>query len=286
MLQPFSIYTQESVTKSDRVLNTPSDFAKTNLLYLQEAGYLKSLKSHISKREKLDSYLFLIVLSGRGKFTYQKQEYLLSPKDCLLINCANSYSHQSSEEEPWELMWIHFSGRDAIPFLTYYNTLVPSVLFHVESFTDFTSIIEQCMQLSSKKDIASEFLIHKSITDLLTLCISHNQKESEDKASIKMREIKEYIDIHFAEDISLSQLAEAFFISKYYLAREFKDTYGVTVGSHITSCRITYAKTLLRFTDLKIEEIAGKCGIPDTNYFTKVFRKLEGCTPKVYRKQW
>lgn len=286
MLQPISFSNTGNITKSDRVLNTPSDFAKNHLLYLQEAGYLKSLKSHISKREKLDSYLFLIVLSGKGKFTYQNQEYLLSPKDCLFINCANPYSHQSSDEEPWELMWIHFNGKDAIPFFTYYNALIPSILFHVESFTDFTSIIDQCIHLSQKKDVASEFLIHKSITDLLTLCISHNQREYQDGTSAKMKEVKEYIDNNFAQNISLSQLAEYFFISKYYLAREFKDTYGVTVGSHITSCRITYAKTLLRFTDLKIEEIAGKCGISDTNYFTKVFRKLEGCTPMVYRKQW
>lgn len=286
MTQPISFSNTGNITQSNRVLNTPSDFAKNNLLYLQEAGYLKSLKSHISKREKLDSYLFLIVLSGKGKFTYQNQEYLLTPKDCLFINCANSYSHQSSEDDPWELMWIHFNGKDAIPFFSYYKGLVPSVLFHVESFTDFTSTIEQCMHLSQKKDIMSEFLIHKSITDLLTLCISHNQKEVQDSASAKIKEIKEYIDKNFAQNISLSQMASSFFISKYYLAREFKDTYGITVGSHITSCRITYAKTLLRFTDLKIEEIARKCGIPDTNYFTKVFRKLEGCTPTNYRKQW
>ncbi len=286
MIQPISFSNPENITKSNRVLNTPSDFAKNNLLYLQEAGYLKSLKSHISKREKLDSYLFLIVLSGRGKFTYQKEEYLLTPKDCLFINCANSYSHQSSEEDPWELMWIHFNGKDALPFFTYYNALISSILFHVESPNDFTSTIEQCMQLSQKKDVASEFLIHKSITDLLTLCISHNQKESQDNAPSKIKEVKNYIDKNFAKDISLNQMAELFFISKYYLAREFKDTYGVTVGNHITSCRITYAKTLLRFTDLKIEEIARKCGIPDTNYFTKVFRKLEDCTPTAYRKQW
>lgn len=286
MIQPISFSNPENITKSNRVLNTPSDFAKNHLLYLQEAGYLKSLKSHISKREKLDSYLFLIVLSGRGKFTYQNQEYDLAPKDCLFINCANPYSHQSSEDDPWELMWIHFNGKDAIPFSTYYNTLISSILFHVESLNDFTAAIEQCMQLSQKKDVASEFLIHKSITDLLTLCISHNQKEFQDNASSKIKEVKNYIDKNFAKDISLSQMAELFFISKYHLAREFKNTYGVTVGSHITSCRITYAKTLLRFTDLKIEEIACKCGIPDTNYFTKVFRKLESCTPTAYRKQW
>lgn len=286
IMQNFSFSAPGNVTESNRVLNTPSDFAKTNLLYLQEAGYLKSLKSHISKRENLNSYLFLIVLSGKGKFTYQKQEYHLAPKTCLLIDCNHSYSHQSSEEEPWELMWIHFNGNIISPYLTYYNTLVPSLLFHVENYTDFTTIIEQCMQLSSKKDLTSEFFIHKTITDLLTLCISRNQKETVDTSTEKLREIKEYIDQNFMDDISLSDIAERFFISKYHLAREFKELYGMTVGNHITACRITYAKTLLRFTDLKIEEIARKCGIGDTNYFTKVFKKLEGTTPKVYRKQW
>ena len=285
-MQNFSFSAPGNVTESNRVLNTPSDFAKTNLLYLQEAGYLKSLKSHISKRENLNSYLFLIVLSGKGKFTYQKQEYHLAPKTCLLIDCNHSYSHQSSEEEPWELMWIHFNGNIISPYLTYYNTLVPSLLFHVENYTDFTTIIEQCMQLSSKKDLTSEFFIHKTITDLLTLCISRNQKETVDTSTEKLREIKKYIDQNFMDDISLSDIAERFFISKYHLAREFKELYGMTVGNHITACRITYAKTLLRFTDLKIEEIARKCGIGDTNYFTKVFKKLEGTTPKVYRKQW
>lgn len=285
-MQNFSFSSPGKVTESNRTINTPSDFARTNLLYLQEAGYLKSLKSHISKRENLNSYLFLIVLSGRGKLTYQNQEYHLFPKNCLLIDCNHPYSHQSSEEEPWELMWIHFNGNMVSPYLTYYNALIPSLVFHVENYTEFTTIIEQCMQLSSKKDLSSEFLIHKTITDLLTLCISRNQRETLDTSSEKLKEIKEYIDQNFMDDISLSSIADHFFISKYHLAREFKEVYGMTIGSHITASRITYAKTLLRFTDLKIEEIAGKCGIPDTNYFTKVFKKLEGTTPKVYRKQW
>ena len=135
----FSNTGTNKITQSNRILNTPGDFAKSNLLYIQEAGFLKSLRSHVSKREKLDSYLFLMVLSGQGKFTYQQEVYELNPKDCLLIDCNHSYSHESSEENPWELMWIHFSGNSVKPFLSYYNTLVPSLVFHVENTTDFSS---------------------------------------------------------------------------------------------------------------------------------------------------
>ena len=50
--------------------------------------------------------------------------------------------------------------------------------------------------------------------------------------------------------------------------------------------RITYAKELLRFTNMRIEEIGNLCGIEDSSYFNKVFRKFEGMTASDYRKKW
>jgi len=60
----------------------------------------------------------------------------------------------------------------------------------------------------------------------------------------------------------------------------------MTIGDYICSRRVTYSKELLRSTHKNIEEIASLCGIPDTNYFAKVFRKLEECSPSEYRKKW
>ena len=60
----------------------------------------------------------------------------------------------------------------------------------------------------------------------------------------------------------------------------------MTIGSYLNSRRINEAKKLLRFSGASIGSIAVACGIPDVNYFTKVFVKYESMTPSRYRQKW
>ena len=82
---------------SSRILYTPSEFARTNLFYLQEAGSLQARKPHISKRQNLMSYLFFYLTDGSGILNYDGKEYTLNQGDCVFINCQTPYFHQSSE---------------------------------------------------------------------------------------------------------------------------------------------------------------------------------------------
>ena len=101
-----------------------------------------------------------------------------------------------------------------------------------------------------------------------------------------VQEIKDYLDLHFAEKITLDALAERFYINKFYLTRVFKEQFGLSVTSYLTQLRITQAKRLLRFTDKSVENVAQECGLNDANYFSRIFKKVEGTTPGEYRRQW
>ena len=98
--------------------------------------------------------------------------------------------------------------------------------------------------------------------------------------------IEEYLDEHHTEKITLDDLAEKFFINKFYLSKIFKETYGTTVNNYLISKRITRAKQLLRFTDMTVDEVGAAVGMGDANYFSRMFRKVEGISPREYRKQW
>ena len=80
---------QGEYVSSDRLLYTPSEFAKNNLLYLQEIGRLTAQKPHTSKRQNLSSFLFIYVKSGSGYIDYEGKEYAVSGGDCVFINCQN-----------------------------------------------------------------------------------------------------------------------------------------------------------------------------------------------------
>lgn len=83
----FQQYDISEVTDSNRIIFTPSTFAKDTLWYIQEIGTLKSLKPHTSQREGLDSYLFMVVLSGKGTFTYNGEINYLKPNDIVFVDC-------------------------------------------------------------------------------------------------------------------------------------------------------------------------------------------------------
>ena len=94
------------------------------------------------------------------------------------------------------------------------------------------------------------------------------------------------MDEHYTEKIVLDYLSENFFINKFYLSKIFKETYGTTVNNYLNSKRITRAKQLLRFTDMTVDEVGVVVVIGGANHFSRMFRKVEGISPRGYRKQW
>ena len=114
----------------------------------------------------------------------------------------------------------------------------------------------------------------------------HPEHTARSRKRIDLEGIKRYLDEHYTEKLSLDELANRFYISKYHMSREFKKSFGITMGNYLTSLRITKAKEMLRFSDLQIETIARNCGIEDNSYFNKVFQKAEGITAREYRRKW
>ena len=86
---------QSSSVSSSRIIYTPSTFARTSLLHLQEVGSLQAVHPHVSQREDLVSFLCFIVLFGEGELSYEEQTYQLSEGDCVFIDCRKAYSHST-----------------------------------------------------------------------------------------------------------------------------------------------------------------------------------------------
>lgn len=276
-------------TSSERVLAMPTRFALNSCLYVQEVGRLKSLKPHISARENLDSYLFLIVLSGEGSVNYKGVTHQMSFGNCALIDCKQKYYHISSKDKPWELMWVHFNGNMAASLYEQFIRINPSGVFRSSNVHNYKRPLEEMMRLNREHDGNTELLSNKYITDIITLsCMDSEHDETEPAGSIrdKLSSIRDYLNENYTHKILLEDLAEEFYVSKYHLSREFKNEYDITIGNYLLNLRIARAKELLRFSGMPIEEIAGECGISDTSYFTKVFRKSEGMTALEYRHKW
>ncbi len=112
----------------------------------------------------------------------------------------------------------------------------------------------------------------------------NDKKEEDNEGNFIVSRTMKYINEHYAEKLTLQQVADYLFISTWHLCRVLKkhsDTNFVDILNHV---RIEHAKKFLRETNLKVYEISERVGYSDIAYFSKVFRALTGLSPKQFRE--
>ncbi len=94
-----------------------------------------------------------------------------------------------------------------------------------------------------------------------------------------------YICENPAKKITLTMLAEKTGLNENYLSRLFKKEMGCTVTDYVIGKKIETAENMLKFSDYSLSEVAFLLGFPSQSYFTAVFKRLTGTTPKIYRDE-
>lgn len=99
-------------------------------------------------------------------------------------------------------------------------------------------------------------------------------------------DVMDYIHDNYFEDITLENLAKRFYVSHYYLCREFKRMTNRTIIQYISVTRISNAQRKIMETDLSITEISNLTGFSNLTNFNRVFKKYAGISPSQYRKEY
>ena len=109
----------------------------------------------------------------------------------------------------------------------------------------------------------------------------------EDGEELRMSKVKEiietYIKNHYAEDVSMYDMAKRLNYSEGYFCKLFKQCFRVNFTSYLSEFRMEKAKELLQDPLMNIKDIGRMCGYGDSNYFARVFKRSTGFTPSEYR---
>ena len=111
------------------------------------------------------------------------------------------------------------------------------------------------------------------------------KKHSSNNYSLPVQRVITYIDTDLTADLSLKALSDSLNINPSYLSTLFKKEMGMTLTNYVNKKRIEHAVYLLSSTDMQIQNIAQYCGIPDVNYFTKIFKKVMNKTPSEFKEE-
>lgn len=282
-----TMFSTEGITKSERFLCTPGEFALENLVYVQELGSLKSIQSHRCIRENLDSYLIFIVVSGSGIVQLKGQEYPLVMGDCVFVDCHEHYEHQSNSNDPWELMWVHCNGRQMKAF----HDLFLEKNGGKENLTlENAEVVLGCfrtmIQLQKDQDVMMELKFSILIQQILEHLIEEAICWEKNKYYVIYNQIREYINENYQKHALVEQMADMFQLDVEEMDQGFLNVYGIDVYDYILNRRFTKAKELLRFTIKPISEIVEISGICNDDLFRKMFKENEKMTAEQYRKKW
>jgi two-component system response regulator YesN len=125
------------------------------------------------------------------------------------------------------------------------------------------------------------FLTTEVMDSFITMVFSENKQK---QFSRHLTRAKEYVGKHYAEELTLRSVADAVFISEFYLSHLFRKEMNTTFSDYVCQVRITRAKKILKTDiDIRIQEVGEMVGFNDPNYFAKSFKRLTGSSPREYQ---
>lgn len=135
-------------------------------------------------------------------------------------------------------------------------------------------------------DTYSKAFIENSLFNIILLAMRHGTKKTLNQGEYfgQMQNAIRYINEHYAENITLSSVARILLMEETYFSKKFKQLTGLGFKEFLIQTRIKKAEELLAVTRLEIGEIAEKCGFSSSNYFGDAFKKINGISPRQYRK--
>ena len=123
----------------------------------------------------------------------------------------------------------------------------------------------------------------KRVVQELCLAVSHMRSG---KYSALVQTVLYALETGYDQDKSERELADEIGVTESYMIAQFRRETGKTPGQYLRDIRMKQAARMLTSSEESIRAVAGKCGIPDSNYFVKLFRAYHGCTPRDYRKKY
>jgi two-component system response regulator YesN len=100
----------------------------------------------------------------------------------------------------------------------------------------------------------------------------------------RLKKTLDFIETNYHRPLTIEQIAREVFLSPSRLSHIIKSELGLTIGDCLSRVRMDKAKALLKDSEMPISQVALETGFPDQSYFTKVFKKFEKCTPKIFRQ--
>lgn len=260
----------------------PIDVEKEGYLKVISIGYTQSSNNRY-RLNRMDDYLLTFVEEGEfiiNNLPSEDRAYIkIKQGDIALFYPGESFEIIDSNIQSGRA-WFHFEGTAVTQLLEELGANGKRVI-SVES----SSIPRLMKRFSSIKEVVlneedTEINVNAKILNFLG---SINALKNNDGSNEKIEKVAKYLNVNLKSEVNIKKLAEMSFLSESYFIKRFYEVFKTTPHKYLIMLRIEHAKFLLLNTAEKIGEIAVEVGYGDIGYFSCVFKKYTGMSPRKFR---
>jgi AraC family transcriptional regulator, arabinose operon regulatory protein len=257
-------------------------------LYVSHIGSFPSAPHHYVKRPQGTVQAILIYcLAGRGVAEIGDGTFAIERGNALVIPPHTPHLYRADEKDPWSIFWIHFRGSKLGETLEWLGTDLGNPLIHAPDIPLMHSLFEEiyaCLNYHYSNDgllaMSSELLRFIARLRMNAVSSSKVLRVEDDRISESIAFMQRHLDLN----INLEELARQAGQSVSSYSARFKDKTGESPINFHIQLKMRKACELLDSTDMMIAQIAELLGYEDPAYFSRYFKKIQGCSPLEYRQ--
>ncbi|GAA3808121.1 GH39 family glycosyl hydrolase [Cellulomonas soli] len=236
-----------------------------------------------------DETQLLFVVHGRPLVVVDDEESALQPEDVLLVNPHSLLEIEA--DSPYQLICLRIDLHRLAPSLEDVSFRVSSATATNRTvFRPLIHLLAQVIKAGSAQDEQRRFqsvaLLYALLDELVRRFVASpaGEPSASDKHRARLRGLLRYIDEHYAEALSLNQVAAQQHLSAPYLSAFFKEQVGMTFSAYYNQLRLDRAVDDLITSDESIEVVAKRNGFRDPRAFVKLFKARHDVLPSQYRR--
>lgn len=267
-------------------LFTPSAYEKCGAAWPIRLGHnIAKPNYHIGPRTTPYYYL-LFVLEGQGTFHQNHHTYTLGKNDVFCLFPQVIHEYYTHPDHLLQKVFIAFDGKQALRLLekiglSLHSPHAAGILTPeaIQLMWDFFSLVKS----DTHSDLGRLVLFHRIFDQLFTAV---QDPAAGERGNVSwLQKGHEYMEIHYAEGITVERAASYAGVDRTYFTKQFRKTYGITPIRFIQDLKMKEAQRLLEQTDYTLSEIAQSVGYPDLFSFSKAFKKQLGAAPTRFRHE-